>query len=394
MIQWTKESKIPIKSWCLNIEGEALKQAIDLSLLSVAKHHVALMPDCHSGFGMPIGGVVALEDAIAPNLVGVDIGCGMGAIRTNIKAGLVSKADIEEVIERLGKLIPVGFNSHDHRIEWTSFDNTPYKTSVKNTFVSEEEINKAKYQLGTLGGGNHFLELDKDTDGKVWLLLHSGSRNFGYGIAKRYHEKAIKYCEDNKLDLPNKGLAYFHLSSDECQDYFNAMTLALDFAKENRRIMMEAFKKVVNKVFKHVEFLDEFNIHHNYAAIENHFGSNLIVHRKGAVDASIGSKGLVPGSMGTSSYIVEGLGNDESFRSCSHGAGRKMARGAANRTIDKAEADRLMHGIVHQWGKDRKGSLDLSEAPQAYKDIDVVMEAQSDLAKPIHSLTPMGVLKG
>ncbi len=380
--------KVPIKSWCgEDIEDGALDQAINLANHPVVYKHVALMPDCHQGYGMPIGGVIACEDAVICNAVGVDIGCGMCAVQTNFPVDNITTEDIKVIMGIIRKLIPVGFAHHKEAQEWYGFDQAP------NVAIVQQELTSARKQLGTLGGGNHFIEIQQGDDGFIWLMLHSGSRNIGYKIANHYHKRAVELCDMWHVDLPDKELAFFPRNTQEAQDYISAMSFALEFAKTSRGCMMEDVKTAVADVLE-CEFYKEINIHHNYAALENHFGKNVYIHRKGATSAKKGEKGIIPGSMGTPSYIVEGLGNPESFMSCSHGAGRCMGRKAASRNLTEEECNEAMKGVVFgRWGKDRKGNIDLGEAPQAYKDIDTVIEAQSDLVKPLVKLEPLGVVK-
>ena len=231
--------------------------------------------------------------------------------------------------------------------------------------------------------------MEQGSDGNVWLMVHSGSRNFGYKIANYYNKIAKEINEKVNLSPQKYDLAGLYINSEEGQEYFNAMNYALDFADENRRQLMEQFYRIFQQETKSEKILKKVSIHHNYAAIETHFGKEVIVHRKGAIKAELGKLGIIPGSMGTPSYIVEGLGNKESFNSCSHGAGRVMSRNVANKTITKEMADKAMGNIVHKGFK-----KDLSEAPMAYKDIDEVIKNQKDLVKPIIKLTPLGVIKG
>ncbi|MCF6461551.1 RtcB family protein [Clostridium sp. Cult3] len=373
--------KIPIKSWATDLEEEALRQAKNLSDLSFAYSHIALMADAHVGFGMPIGGVLASLGVIIPNAVGVDIGCGIIAAKTDIKN--MDIRAIEKIVDKAHKSIPLGFKHHKRPRTWEGFNNPP------NSKIIMEELDAARYQLGTLGGGNHFLTMEQGSDGHIWLMVHSGSRNFGYKIAEYYNNIAVKLNEKTKLVPPKQDLAGLYMDSDEGQEYFNAMNYALEFAAENRRQLLEQFYDIFREETKSREILKKVSIHHNYASLEKHFGKEVIVHRKGAIRAERGELGIIPGSMGTPSYIVEGLGNPESFRSCSHGAGRVMSRRQANKTITKEMADKAMGGIVHKgWRKD------FSEAPMAYKDIEEVMENQKDLVKRAIKLTPLGVIKG
>lgn len=373
--------KIPIKSWATDLEEDALQQAVNLSNLSFAYSHIALMADAHVGFGMPIGGVFASLGVIIPNAVGVDIGCGIIAAKTDIKE--IDIRSIEKIVDKAHKSIPLGFKHHKSPRKWEGFNNPP------NLKIVMEELDAARYQLGTLGGGNHFLSIEKGSDGHIWLMVHSGSRNFGYKIAEYYNNVAIKLNEKIKLVPPKQDLAGLYIDSKEGKEYFNAMSYALKFAAENRRQLLEQFYDIFRKETKSEKILKKVSIHHNYASIEEHFGKEVIVHRKGAIRAEKGELGIIPGSMGTPSYIVEGLGNPESFRSCSHGAGRVMSRRQANKTITKEMADKSMGDIVHKgWKKD------FSEAPMAYKDIEEVMDNQKDLVKRVVKLTPLGVVKG
>ncbi len=373
--------KIPIKSWATDLEEDALQQAVNLSNLSFAYSHIALMADAHVGFGMPIGGVFASLGVIIPNAVGVDIGCGIIAAKTDIKE--IDIRSIEKIVDKAHKSIPLGFKHHKSPRKWEGFNNPP------NLKIVMEELDAARYQLGTLGGGNHFLSIEKGSDGHIWLMVHSGSRNFGYKIAEHYNNVAIKLNEKIKLVPPKQDLAGLYIDSKEGKEYFNAMSYALKFAAENRRQLLEQFYDIFREETKSEKILKKVSIHHNYASIEEHFGKEVIVHRKGAIKAEKGELGIIPGSMGTPSYIVEGLGNPESFRSCSHGAGRVMSRRQANKTITKEMVDKSMGDIVHKgWKKD------FSEAPMAYKDIEEVMDNQKDLVKRVVKLTPLGVVKG
>ncbi len=382
------DHRIPIKSWCKPIEPSAFEQAVNLTALPFVFRHVALMPDCHTGYGMPIGGVIACIDTVVPNAVGVDIGCGMCAVRTDIASGDLGSNDIRALLNRMRKRIPVGFDHHKKSQQWKGFDTAP------DLAVIQQELDSAHKQLGTLGGGNHFIELQKDGDGRVWLMVHSGSRNFGYKIARDYHAAALQYCQSRSIQPPDRDLAFLPMGEATARDYFSAMEFALAFAYQNRQLMkrwcMEELEEVGGCVFDY-----EVNIHHNFAAKERHFGREVIVHRKGATRARAGEVGIIPGSMGTCSYIVRGRGNSESFESCSHGAGRVMGRNEANRKLSQADVRAAMKDVVLQaWPKGRKGKIDLSEAPQAYKDIDEVIAAERDLVEVVFRLQPLGVIKG
>ena len=386
-------SRLVIKSWCDELEKQALTQAINLSNHPCTFHHIALMPDCHVGYGMPIGGVVALKDAVIPNAVGVDIGCGVRAVQTDCPVEAIEGRQIAGIFHLLKDAIPVGFQHHKTPQEWDGFHQAP--TDIP---VIDREVGSARKQLGTLGGGNHFIEIQGGDDGLVWLMIHSGSRNFGYKIAKEYDRQAQALCTRRQAPIPpfkgEDGLAFLPIGEQIADDYIRSMNFALEFARANRAAMMKVFEEIVAGELG-ASALERIDIHHNYAQLEHHFGEDVWVHRKGATPAYKGELGVIPGSMGTASYIVRGLGNLESFQSCSHGAGRKMGRGEFSRTHTVEECNREMEGIFFRgWGKGRKGKPDLSEAPSAYKDIDAVMAAQADLVEPAVSLQPLGVMKG
>ncbi len=390
-MKWVKHDeqvRLPIKSWCENVEENAMKQAVDLANHPCMVKHVALMPDCHMGYGMPIGGVIACEGAVIPNAVGVDIGCGMIAVQTDHPAEITDE-QLKTIMGGIRELVPVGFKHQKEEQEWVGFDDAP------DIPIVQYELDSARKQMGTLGGGNHFIEIQSGDDGKLWFMVHSGSRNIGFKIAKKYHEIAVELCERWKSDIPDKELSFLPLGLDLATEYLGAMEFALAFAKENRERIMYKVLSAALEIFNFTVKEPNTNIHHNYAAMENHFGKNVMIHRKGATRAREGEFGIIPGSMGTASYIVKGKGNPGSFQSCSHGAGRCMGRKEASRTLTEEECDKAMDGIVFgRWGKDRKGNIDLGEAPQAYKNIDEVMESQSDLVEIVTKLTPLGVIKG
>jgi tRNA-splicing ligase RtcB len=418
-MKWIKDDntvKIPIKSWCEDIEDGALKQAENLANHPVTENHIALMPDAHVGYGMPIGGVIAAEGAILPNAVGVDIGCGMGAIKTDFQAAnLDGMKNIRIVLNYVKERVPVGEGkSHSTPQQWDGFPAYLKEIGVGDRIDDYDDPKlpgwfdsstwKLAYNnLGTLGGGNHFIEMQESDDGYLWLMLHSGSRNLGNRIATYYHKLAQKFNYKYNDELPDQDLAFFRTESEEGQNYVRDMNFAMAYAQENRKLMMNVFKEAILELIGQVKFIEETNIHHNYAALENHFEKSVWVHRKGATSAKKGEKGIIPGSMGTSSYIVEGLGNKESFQSCSHGAGRKMGRMAACRQLSLEECDASMDGIVYdRWGKLKKFGkkmkgkdlYDLGESPLAYKDIDEVIKSELDIIKPLVKLKPLGVVKG
>lgn len=376
--------KLPIKLWLDDIEDGALQQAKNLANLPFAFKWISIMPDSHQGYGMPIGGVMATKAVIVPNAVGVDIGCGMCAVPTSLEA--ISTETLKDIMGGIRNAVPVGFNHHKEKKEWEGFERAPDVAIIK------QELNAAHYQLGTLGGGNHFIEIQKGSDGFVWIMLHSGSRNFGLKIAHEYHEKAQWWCEKWYSAIPDRDLAFFPVETTEAKEYLAAMNFALEFAKENRFRMIAAIQEVFSSCLnKDVSFGNIINVHHNYAAWENHFGENVIVHRKGATSAREGQVGLIPGSQGTKSYVVTGRGNPESFMSCSHGAGRKLGRKQAQRELKLEEEKKLLddQGIIHAI----RNVSDLDEAAGAYKDIGVVMENQKDLVDIVVELSPLAVIK-
>jgi len=374
----TTTERLPIKMWLENIEDGALSQAKDIANLPFVFKHIAIMPDSHQGYGMPIGGVMATKGVIVPNAVGVDIGCGMIAVKTDINIHDMREEIIKEIMGKIRKVIPMGFKHNKTAQQWEGFNRAPDIEVIKNQLTS------ARKQLGTLGGGNHFIEIQKGNYGHIWFMLHSGSRNFGLKIAAEYHNKAKFLCAKWYSSVP-KDLSFLPIESLEGKEYYEAMNYALEFAQASRDLMM-------NKVLDTVEtnVLETVNIHHNFAAFEHHFGKNVLIHRKGATKATKGLLGIIPGSMGTSSYIVEGLGNPDSFMSCSHGAGRTMGRKQAKKTLSLEDEQKKMAGVVHGLRVEN----DLDEAPGAYKDIDTVMENQRDLVKILVKLTPLGSIKG
>lgn len=373
--------KLPIKMWLDEIESGALQQAKNLANLPFAFKWVAIMPDSHEGYGMPIGGVLATNQVIIPNAVGVDIGCGMVAVQTSLRE--IDTDTLKQIMGKTREAIPVGFNHQKEAQFWDGFDNAP------DIPIIQQELASARKQLGTLGGGNHFIEIQRGDDGFIWLMIHSGSRNFGLKAAGVYHKAAQALCEKWLSDIPDKDLSFLPIDTREGREYYEAMSFCLMFAQANRALMMKRLTDIVIEITG-ATVQDEINIHHNYAAFEHHYGKNVLVHRKGATKASSGQRGIIPGSMGTSSYIVTGLGNSESFESCSHGAGRKMGRKEASRSLNLEEEQKKMDGIIHGL----RSVKELDEAPGAYKDIDIVMENQRDLVSISVKLTPLAVIKG
>lgn len=395
---------VPVKSWAEDVDSQALEQAANLANHPAVFGHVALMPDCHVGYGMPIGGVIGCKNSVIPNAVGVDIGCGMAAVRTDLPyPELGDKSEIRKLLETIKSRVPAGeAHAHQHPQKWEGFAN--YKHSIGETpgWLDDRAWELALKNLGTLGGGNHFIEIQKSEDGFIWLMIHTGSRNLGYRIASFYHKAAIEFDFRRNFQIPVKDLAFLPADSNEGRDYLRDMQFALEYAQENRNRIMDVFMESLANLFPQVNFTEKINIHHNYASLETHFNKELWVHRKGATSALKDQLGIIPGSMGSPSYIVKGLGNPESFKSCSHGAGRVMGRNEACQKLSLEECENAMRGIVFdRWssfrGKgNRKGKSlwDLSEAPPAYKNIDKVIAAQLDLIEPVMKLHPLGVVKG
>lgn len=400
--------RVPVKSWCPELEPAAREQAGNLAAHPAVFHHVALMPDAHSGYGMPIGGVVAMKNSVCPSAVGVDIGCGMIAVRTNVKAETVADMSLRRRFHDAVKTrVPVGEgHSHDKPQTWDGFERfLDTSTWPRNDQAGPSVEDIDRKNLGTLGGGNHFIELQQDDspDNNVWLMIHSGSRNLGHRIATNFSARAKTLCERYFVDLRDPDLAFLPAEEELGRAYIDWMNFALEYARESRKRMMDevfgCFADTIGDRLPEVGEIFCHDIHHNYAALESHFGQNVWVHRKGATSAKEGEIGIIPGSMGTASYIVSGLGNPDSFFSCSHGAGRRMSRTAACERLTVAQCDEAMKGIVcGRWGKVRRGSQkgmpDLSEAPGAYKDIESVIECEKDLVKPVIRLTPLACVKG
>ncbi|MEN8212616.1 MAG: RtcB family protein [Thermodesulfobacteriota bacterium] len=384
--------KLPIKLWLDDIEQGALQQAKNIANFPYALQHVAIMPDAHQGYGMPIGGVLAAKGVIIPNAVGVDIGCGMCAVRTNITK--VTTEQLKNVMTGIRKLIPLGMKRHKKPQDKNLMPDLPFGP------IAKREYGNALKQLGTLGGGNHFIEIQRDTQGFLWLMIHSGSRNLGHTVATYYNRLAVKENKRKKISIPkNWQLAYFKMPSSHGREYLTDMQYCVEFAFSNRKLMMT---KVMDIISEHLigpsgaltssDFGKLINIAHNYAALEKHFNQKVYVHRKGATSAKKGELGIIPGSQGTHSYIVKGKGNKESFTSCSHGAGRVMSRSRARKILDlkkeKQKLDKL--GVIHAI----RHARDLDEASSAYKNIDIVMENQQDLVEIENQLTPLAVVKG
>jgi tRNA-splicing ligase RtcB len=352
------------------------------------------MPDVHQGYGMPIGGVVALKGMVIPNAVGVDIGCGMCAIKTSITE--INTETLKRIMGRIREEIPMGFNKHKEHQDYSYIPVPDWNDiSINNSVVAQEREN-AGFQVGTLGGGNHFIEIQKGSDGFVWIMIHSGSRNLGLKVASHYNKLAQGLNEKWHSSVqPSWELAFLPADSKEGQAYLNEMNYCVDFALANRKLMMDRICDIFIDVLSLQGIPNSFdpmiNIAHNYAVQENHGGENVWVHRKGATLASESTIGIIPGSQGTSSYIVKGKGNPESYNSCSHGAGRTLSRSKAKETLNLEEETAKLDskGVLHSI----RGVANLDEAPGAYKPIGVVMEEQEDLVEIVTKLEPLAVLK-
>lgn len=386
-MQIIKEERIFVANWCSDPEEGALDQVKNLVQLPFAYHHVATMPDMHQGYGMPIGGILAAEEYIVPNAVGVDIGCGMNITKTSLT--VINIDQVKQIMGEIRKVIPLGFLHHKERQD---FELMPVNSKSENVPVCFKQYEKALYQIGTLGGGNHFIEIQKGDDGFIYIMIHLGSRNLGKQVADHYNKIAIELNRKYHSIVPKEWeLAYLPFDSDEGHKYFREMKYCVDFAKANRQLMMNRIVEIFVKIIPETNINFEYDIAHNYARLENHYNKNVWIHRKGATSAQIGELGIIPGSQGTSSYLVKGKGNPLSFTSCSHGAGRKMGRKQAERILSLEEEIKKLDnlGIIHSI----RTKADLDEAPGAYKDIDIVMNEQSDLVEILVKLTPIAVIK-
>jgi len=387
---------VPILSWADALDASAREQALNLSRLPFAIDHVALMPDAHAGYGMPIGGVLFADRAVVPYAIGVDIGCGVALLETDLTVDDLRPGDLDALLERIAARVPVGFEKHRGRVDR---DRAEDEIGIaRPACVKEEWFLRALPQLGTLGGGNHFLEVQRDPDGRVAVMLHSGSRSLGKGICDAYHRRALAACTRRRLPLPHHELAYLPDDEPDHADYLAAMGYALRFAEVNRSRMLDAVEAALTATTRAGHVARVIEIHHNYAAWERHVGRDGVardgfVHRKGAVRASQGDRVLIPGSMGTASYVGEGLGNVDAFETCQHGAGRAMSRTAARRAKGSGEVYAEMKRIGVRLLAGDPGDV-AEEAAFAYKDVDHVMALSADLVRPIRRFTPLGVVKG
>ena len=392
-----EDTRVPVKVWTEEVQPEALKQLANTASLPFVFHHVAAMPDVHLGIGATVGSVVATRGAIVPAAVGVDIGCGMTAVRTSLRAKDLpdSLAGVRRAIE---KRVPVGMGMHDER--GVRKDGVARLKRGHDAIVDKhgalqdrgkpDQRERWMRQLGSLGGGNHFIEVCLDETDAVWVMLHSGSRGIGNRIGEYFIGRAREAMLREDVHLPDRDLAWLTEDTPAFDDYVEAVGWAQDYAAENRRQMMQlvlaALREALPPFTTHELAVD---CHHNYVARERHFGADVLVTRKGAIRAGAGELGIIPGSMGTRSYIVRGKGNPESFESCAHGAGRRFSRGEARRRFTTADLSEQTRGI-----ECRKDDGVLDELPGAYKDIDTVMANQDDLVEVVHALRQVVVVKG
>jgi tRNA-splicing ligase RtcB (3'-phosphate/5'-hydroxy nucleic acid ligase) len=394
---------VPVKLWThgVPIEDEARQQLHNAARLPVIYKHIAAMPDVHYGIGATVGSVIPTIRAIIPAAVGVDIGCGMIACKTTLRAEDLPD-NLAPLRTEIEKAVPHGMTPKRQGRDKGSWDTPPSAADVAwGQLHAEFEQICADYpklkntnnhkHMGTLGGGNHFIEICLDTAGSVWIMLHSGSRGVGNAIGNLFIELAKQDAQQHQRNLPDQDLAYLEEGSKYFGDYVRGVSWAQKFAKLNREVMMtnviSALRKVISKPFEtHIEAV---NCHHNYVQKETHFGQEVFVTRKGAVSAKQGELGIIPGSMGARSYIVRGKGNPESFESCSHGAGRSMSRTKAKKLFTVEDQIKATEGV-----ECRKDADVIDEIPMAYKDIDAVMEAQKDLVEIVYTLKQVVCVKG
>ncbi|BCJ74826.1 RNA-splicing ligase RtcB [Catellatospora sp. IY07-71] len=384
----------PLRLWAdpAGVDERAMEQLRNVAGLPWT-HSVAVMPDVHVGIGATVGSVIAMRSAVAPAAVGVDIGCGMTAQLTSLRAHQLPD-DLGRLRAEIEKAVPVGLGLHKHSVDvdhlntglrgwhrfWTDFDDLSAQRVLRRK-------GRAMQQLGTLGGGNHFIEVCLDGEERVWLMLHSGSRGIGNDLAQ-YHIAKAKDLPHN-ADLADPDLAVFVTGEPTMDAYRRDLFWAQDYARRNRAVMMALLRDVVRRQFKKVEFEPEISCHHNYVAEEVHDEQELLVTRKGAIRAGRGDLGIIPGSMGASSFIVRGLGSAESLHSASHGAGRRMSRTQARKQFSAKDLAEQTRGV-----ECRKDSGVVDEIPAAYKDIDEVMAQQSDLVTVVARLKQIICVKG
>jgi tRNA-splicing ligase RtcB (3'-phosphate/5'-hydroxy nucleic acid ligase) len=396
VVQEINEGRVPVKVYTGDIEPQARQQLVNISRLPIVHHHVAAMPDVHLGIGATVGSVIPTVRAIIPAAVGVDIGCGMMATRLSLTGNEIEEKALRKVFDQISRDVPVGFDQHKDRDARTDAAKK-FQKGLTKIFERHSGIQKRVgkrsswvHQMGSLGGGNHFIELCLDETNQAWVMLHSGSRGIGNAIGTYFIALAKKDAERNQLQLPDRDLAYFPEGAAHFDDYVEAVGWAQDYAAANRTEMMEL---VLEALRRHLPSFavtgSAVNCHHNYVEREVHYGESVWLTRKGAIRAGAGELGIIPGSMGARSYIVRGKGAAESFHSCAHGAGRRMSRNAANKTFSVQDLEEQTAGVLCR--KDR-GVLD--EIPGAYKNIDEVMANQSDLVEVVHTLKQVLCVKG
>jgi len=388
------KGRVPVKIYTDEVEHAAMAQLANIAQLPFIHSHIAAMPDVHLGIGATVGSVIPTKGAIIPAAVGVDIGCGMNAVRLSLKASDLPDS-LRAVRSAIEAAVPVGFNIHKYERVGRGTVNQ-LMPGLDEIIAKHPGIAKMQKphvwtkQLGTLGGGNHFIELCLDENDDVWIMLHSGSRGIGNIIGRYFINLAKKDVQRNNVHVPDKDLAYFAEGADHFDDYVHAVEWAQDYATTNRREMMRLVVKALEPHLPRFTVSKEaINCHHNYVSQENHFGEKVFLTRKGAIAAYEDQLGIIPGSMGAKSFIVRGLGNATSFCSCSHGAGRVMSRTAAKKQFDQFDVAAQTQGV--ECRKD-KGVVD--EIPAAYKDIDQVMANQSDLVEVVHTLKQVVCVKG
>ena len=387
-----EKTRVPVKIWAElgEVEGQALDQLSNTANLPFVFKHVAAMPDVHLGRGATVGSVIATKGAICPAAVGVDIGCGMMAVKTPLSADRVLEK-LPEIRHSIERSIPLGTNSNK-KVAGTVRAWKGWKNWDELSYTDKSLRERALSQLGSLGGGNHFIEICLDKARNVWVMLHSGSRNVGKTLADRHINEAKYMMEQLKIHLPDKDLAYFTDDSPQFKAYLHDLMWAQQYAFQNRIEMMSRVLKDLSYAVNDREIIPrllEVNCHHNYVAVEEHFGESVYVTRKGAVRARQGDMGIIPGSMGARSFIVRGLGNPDSFHSCSHGAGRKMSRTEAKKRFTVEDLRKQTEGV-----ECRKDQGVVDEIPGAYKDIDKVMADQTDLVEIVAELKQVMCIKG
>jgi tRNA-splicing ligase RtcB (3'-phosphate/5'-hydroxy nucleic acid ligase) len=394
--QTIDQGVVPVKVFTDDLEASARQQLINLSKLSIIHHHVAAMPDVHAGIGATVGSVIATKQAIIPAAVGVDIGCGMIAARTSLTGDHLDEASLKRVFNQITRDVPVGRDQHKDGRE-LAHAVAPFRKELKAITDAHPELEKRfkrtqnwARQMGTLGGGNHFIEVCLDESNGVWVMLHSGSRGIGNAIGTYFIELARRDMVKHVANLPDRDLAYFREGTEHFDEYVRAVEWAQRYAAANREAMMENVLAAMRRHLPPFEVTSEaVNCHHNYVQRERHYGERVWVTRKGAIRAGAGELGIIPGSMGAKSYIVRGRGAPESFESCAHGAGRRMSRSAAQKQFTSADLAKQTEGIIC-----RKDSGVVDEIPAAYKSIDEVMENQRDLVEVVHTLKQVLCVKG